>query len=184
MDSLKKTWAEFRSLPIWGQLAIGLGAVVVVAALAGGSGESSDSGGGDEPSADVVAAREAREAQEEQQTLQAAALLDCEGEVAPFLDSLSELNSRLSVGVQFDEYLTQIGNVRVEYDKVAADGLETTCLKKVGRPAERGLRLYSKAADEWNDCIQDFNCDVDSIGLEQTWLRAGLQVDIARAALP
>jgi hypothetical protein len=112
------------------------------------------------------------------------ALVLCADDLEPLLASMTELNSRLAVGVQFPDYLDRLGDVRVEYDKVAAEGLDPICLKKVGRPAEKALNIYADAAQEWSDCIQDFDCDVDSLNLSGKWVRAGLLVDAAELQLP
>jgi hypothetical protein len=36
------------------------------------------------------------------------------------------------------------------------------------------MNIYVNAGQEWNDCIQDFGCDIDSLDLSGKWERASL----------
>jgi hypothetical protein len=133
------------------------------------------------PSPEDTAAEEAAEEEAEA----AAAHAACEAALEDFLDELNELNSRLGVGVQFSAYLELVGDARVEYDQVDFGDLDQTCLGDVGVPAERALRLYIKAGNIWNRCIQDFGCDIDSIDpqLQERWADAGTAVNSAENGL-
>jgi hypothetical protein len=127
-------------------------------------------GGGTSPSPTDATAEAAEES--------AARQLQCQEQTEEFLDELSELNSRLGVGVQFDTYLDLVGDVRVEYDQVDFNGMDFTCLQEVGIPAEAALKRYSEAAKIWNRCITDLGCDFDSVKpkLQAKWAQAANQI--------
>jgi hypothetical protein len=118
---------------------------------------------------------------------EAAALqAECEDALGPFLDELSELDSRLGVGMQFSEYLQAVGDVRVEYDQIAFGDIEADCLAKVGVPAEKALNLYAQASNLWNHCIQSFACNFNQDlepKLQQKWALATLKISEAETGL-
>jgi hypothetical protein len=110
----------------------------------------------------------------------------CQQQMRPLLDSLSELDSRLNVGLSYDEYTNQVGNVRVDYDAIDFGQLDDpACLASVGIPSEKALNQYAKAATVWNNCIGDFNCSNDSIKptLQRYWSRATTLVASAKDGL-
>jgi hypothetical protein len=77
----------------------------------------------------------AGEESNEEAAAEAAALqAECEEQTGDFLDALGELDSRLGVGLQFDDYLNQVGNVRVAYDQVPFDDMASACIQEVGVP--------------------------------------------------
>lgn len=86
----------------------------------------------------------------------------CEEALTDFQDELEELDSRLAVGLPYDEYSRQVGTIRVAYDQLSVDSLEFDCLD-VALPLEDALQDFAKAGSIWGDCIEDFDCDVDSI---------------------
>ena len=97
---------------------------------------------------------------------------------------LGELNSRLSVGLSYDQYSTKVGDARVTYDQTDFGSVEGECLKRVGVMLEEAMNLYARAASRWNDCITDSYCDTDSIGLQAKWENARVLLDQAKAATP
>lgn len=50
----------------------------------------------------------------------------------------------------------------------------------IGAHAERALNGYTKAAEVWNDCIADIDCENDSIkaGLQRRWEQASVHVGV------
>jgi hypothetical protein len=110
----------------------------------------------------------------------------CKQQMEPLLESLSELDSRLGVGLSYDEYTDKVGNVRVAYDDIDfAEVSDTACLSDVGVPGEKALNQYAKAANVWSSCFDDFNCSNDSIKptLQRHWSKATLLIDSAKEGL-
>jgi hypothetical protein len=109
----------------------------------------------------------------------------CESEMGPLLKQLRELDSRLNVGLSYDEYTTEVGDVRVVYDRVVEDVEDPICLTSVGIPAETALNQYAKAASKWGDCFDDIDCDTDAIEptLRRYWDKASSSLDVADEGL-
>ncbi|WP_309649904.1 hypothetical protein [Nocardioides sp.] len=84
----------------------------------------------------------------------------CTKGTKPLMSALQQINSRLSIGMNFDEYGDRVGDAQVGYDQVfAGPDLERTCLLKVGVPLEGALNKYIEVFNIWNDCVQDYYCD-------------------------
>ena len=134
------------------------------------------------------AAREkaAKERKERQEAAKAARLAEaCEESVGPLLDELEELNSRLDIGLTYDEYTDRVGDVKVAYDKADfgdAGEDDLRCITEVGLPAEKAFNQYAKAAATWQECFDDIDCDNDSIqpDLQRRWSRATTLTERAR----
>ncbi len=115
----------------------------------------------------------------------------CDSNISDFLNALHEMDSRLSVGLTFASYGERVGDVRVAYDASiaklteAADADSLACLGAVAVPAEKALNHYVAASNRWSRCIQDIDCDVDSINgaLRSRWRRARQRIDSADAGL-
>ena len=109
----------------------------------------------------------------------------CERHVGRFLRALEELDSRLSVGLTFEQYTQQVADVRVEYDRVPFKRIDVSCTLAVGVPAENALNLYVKANNTWNRCIGNFGCDIDGIDptLQRDWRKASREIRKARRGL-
>ena len=112
----------------------------------------------------------------------------CKEEMGPLVDALGELDSRLNVGLNYDEYTDQVGDLRVEYDRVdfgGSDPKQLDCLTTVGLPAEEAMNEYAKAAGTWDECFDDINCDNDSIQpeLQRRWSSASRKANRAQRGL-
>jgi hypothetical protein len=113
--------------------------------------------------------------------------------VANGLDKrLSELNSRLSVGMAFAEYGDRVGSARVAYDALIRDakargGISDACINKVGIPLQSAFNDYTAAYNLWNSCINDAGCDTSKGAthdkMQTKWSKAGRLVDKADSAL-
>lgn len=136
----------------------------------------------DQQKADEAAAEAAQQAKLEKAQ---ALAKQCEGQLNDLIDAEEELNSRLSVGVPFADYSQLVGSVRVAYDQVGFIHLKPDCLLQVGSPLEDALNSFAKAGSQWNDCIQDFDCAVDSIDpdLQKQWSAAEVKIELAKSAL-
>ncbi|UGS35638.1 hypothetical protein DSM104329_02033 [Capillimicrobium parvum] len=108
----------------------------------------------------------------------------CEHAMGEFQDSISELDSRLNVGLSYDEYTDKLGDVQVTYDQVDYDELDDNprCLSGVGVPLESALNQYLKAANIWSDCFDDVSCSNDSIqgSLQLRWAKASAKIRAAK----
>lgn len=113
----------------------------------------------------------------------------CRTKVSPLIESLQQVNSRLAVGLNLDEYGDRLGDAQVDYDGLAgvAKRLDATCIAEVAVPLEASLNEYSKVLNVWNDCIADYYCDFNegepNDKAQAGWLKAGKKIDSARNAL-
>ncbi len=163
-------------------------AVVGSLLLAAGCGQSAEQKR--EEAARARAALEARRARRER-AHELAVYRGCSAAFSGLQDAVGELDSRLSVGMNFEAYGTAVADVRVAYDKTDFDNIDLaaadrlTCLGGVGMPLEKALNQYVAAYTRWNDCIQDIYCDTDSIdgALQARWGKATRAAEKARANL-
>lgn len=105
-----------------------------------------------------------------------AAATDCSSKFQPFLTALGNVDSRLGIGLSFQDYSMKIGDAKVAYDQVISNNTkDDKCLGAVGLPSEKALNEYVKAYNIWNDCIQSTSCSTDSIKgeLQKHWATAG-----------
>jgi Short C-terminal domain len=109
----------------------------------------------------------------------------CKGEIGPLLSALSHLDARLDVGLTFQEYGTQVGDVSVKYRGIAFARLHPSCTAGAGVAAENAFNAYIRSYNKWNSCIGDFYCSTDSIEpeLQSNWSTATAQIGRARRAL-
>jgi hypothetical protein len=128
---------------------------------------------------DVMKEEEAAAAEAE------AAADECRRQTGGLQRALEELDSRLGVGLAYDDYSTQVGDASVAYDRIPIGRLEQDCLLEVGVHLEDAMNAYIKADDTWGDCIVDFGCDVDSIDpeLQMRWAEATREINKAKAGL-
>lgn len=109
----------------------------------------------------------------------------CRDQLSGLLAGLKELESRIQIGMSYDEYTDQVADVNVAYNQVPFGQLDFGCVSKTGMPAEEALNSYADAADTWSECFSDFDCSLDSIDpeLQKDWNRAGSQLDDAQSGL-
>jgi hypothetical protein len=109
----------------------------------------------------------------------------CRSQLEGLLSATKELDGRLNIGLSYDAYGTQVGNVSVAYETTPFKDLALECISAAGVPLEDAFNSYAKAADAWSTCFDDFDCDVDSIDpeLQKHWADASLSVKKAEAGL-
>jgi hypothetical protein len=109
----------------------------------------------------------------------------CRGQVGAFLETMSTLRERLAAGLSYEEYVGQVGVVRVAYDEVPVKELALPCLSAAGTPGELAFDRYIAAANSWGECIEEEGCDAAAIEpvLQKQWRRASLLLDEARSGL-
>jgi hypothetical protein len=100
------------------------------------------------------------------------------------LDALSEVDARLDVGLSQSEFSDLVGDASVAYSRIEADELAADCLSP-GAKLESALNKYSRAASEWDDCIWDDWCTMESIDsqLQRKWSDAAEAIDDAEDLL-
>lgn len=110
---------------------------------------------------------------------------ECRGQLGDFLSSLNELDSRLTIGLSYDEYLSEVGDVTVVYGRIPINKLDPLCLGTVGVMSEKALRKYSDAAELWRACFDDLSCEDDVIDpeLQADWAAATRLIGQAQVAL-
>jgi hypothetical protein len=111
--------------------------------------------------------------------------INCPDEVIELVETLEDLDSRLSVGLNFSAYSERVGDARVAYDRIDVGDLDSGCIEHVGAPAEDAMNAYINAYNVWNDCIGDIDCDNDSITpeLQAEWADATELIQEARDGL-
>ncbi len=111
--------------------------------------------------------------------------VSCPDEISDFVAALQELDSRLDIGLNFQEYSERVGDARVAYDRVDAEDLDASCIEHVGVPAEDAMNAYIEANSTWNDCISDPDCSNDSIAteLQAKWAEATELIEEAKDGL-
>ena len=100
--------------------------------------------------------------------------------------AVDELDSRLGVGLNYENYTTEVADVRVAYDQIDFEGLDDpVCTATVGLPLERALNQYVKAAGLWDDCFDDLDCDMDAVQpqMERHWEKASSNALVAATAM-
>jgi hypothetical protein len=86
---------------------------------------------------------------------------ECLAGTTVLMDALKDMNSRLSVGLTYQDYGEKVGDVQVAYDASVDGILETasSCLGGVGAKLETAVKRYREVQDIWSDCIDDYGCD-------------------------
>ncbi len=110
---------------------------------------------------------------------------ECEEQLGDLIGALDELDSRLGVGLTFQEYGTKVGDARVAYDAIAFGRLESLCTLDVAVHLENALNHYVDAFNDWNDCIGQLGCSLDEneSDLQAFWRLATRELRDARQGL-
>jgi hypothetical protein len=142
-------------------------------------------GGGSKPSPTAQGPSPAQVAAQQRQAAKIKAEAEyakCKSDLGPLVTSLSDLDSRLGVGLSYSEYTNKVGDVKVAYDNVPFKSLDVACVGGVGIPAEKSFNQHAKAATLWGNCQSDINCSNDSIKptLQKYWLKASVLTDRAK----
>jgi hypothetical protein len=111
---------------------------------------------------------------------------DCIIAMTPLVTGLEDLDSRLSVGLNFSDYSQKVGDLKVAHDKIKPSTLDLQCLSGLGSPAETALNDYIHAYNTWNDCIGKVGCTNATIksSLQADWAKATTIISGLRAAMP
>ena len=112
----------------------------------------------------------------------------CQRHAGDLVDALGDLNSRLNIGLSYNEYGDRVADVRVAYDDVGfadAEAVDLDCISGVGLPAEKALNTYASAYRTWNKCFESSSCANDDITplLQKRWAKATIQVEQAKSGM-
>jgi hypothetical protein len=110
---------------------------------------------------------------------------ECVESMDAFRSKVKELDGRLSVGLDFGDYSQQVGDAAAAYSQSDFEGGGVDCLTTVGLPLENALRQYQKSYNVWQECFEDYTCEVDSIEstLRQHWDMASTNIIKSDSAL-
>ena len=111
---------------------------------------------------------------------------DCHSLLGDFLAALTELDTQVSAGLQFEDYGQQVGDIRVTFERIETSYVESDCLTAVQLPAERALNRYVEAYNIWNNCVGNgASCAEADVmpKLEAKWAEATSQIDAAETGL-
>jgi hypothetical protein len=108
---------------------------------------------------------------------------ECRSQLGDFLESLEELDARLQVGLNYDDYFNEVGNVQVAYNRIPINQLSQECLSQVGLPSESAFRSYSEAAEDWEECFENLTCEGEDPELQAKWATAERQEARAQRGL-
>jgi len=107
----------------------------------------------------------------------------CESQLQPLIDELSELSSRINVGMNNADYTSKLGDVQIAYDQLDIAEQDADCTHSVGVPAEETLNHFIKAANAWDECIEDIDCEDAEPTLQKHWTRASISLEEAESGL-
>jgi hypothetical protein len=139
--------------------------------------------------ASASAAAEQEREDEERETDRRARRRDefeaCRDETRRPLRRLEELNSRLLVGLNYNDPASYLGDVRVAYDRIDTYEVGASCRSGVIDPLEDGYNAHVRALRRWRRCINDYYCELSDIrkALRRRWSRAEELAEQAREHL-
>jgi flagellar basal body-associated protein FliL len=110
---------------------------------------------------------------------------DCVRQLRQLSNTLNIVDARLDVGLSQAEYSDLVGAASVAYNRIDAKQLEPGPCLSAGAKLESALISYTKIASKWNDCIYDYNCDIDSIDpdMQVKWASASDDIDRAETLI-
>jgi hypothetical protein len=146
-------------------------ALALALVLAGCGATSSNDGDGQASEDQEAAEAEQRAAQQQRYSA-------CVRVTKPLRDSLAQIDSRLDVGLSYDDYGDRLGDVQVAYDAVVPQlkGQGPRCFG-VAVALENAFNAYNKVLNSWGDCIDDYYCDFSEGEVNKKaqagWAKAG-----------
>lgn len=114
---------------------------------------------------------------------------ECATTTDGLLTALKDLNSRLSIGLNYQDYGEKLGDVQVAYDAAIDRIIELggDCLGTVGKPLEDAFNKYIEVKNIWSKCISDYNCDFNegetNRKVQDRWAKATKIIERAEANL-
>jgi hypothetical protein len=106
----------------------------------------------------------------------------CQARIGDYIDALTTIDSRLNVGLNVGDYSELAGAASVEQAQVDEDGLSQDCREALDE-ADAALSDYATSAADWDDCVWDDWCEVESLDLQLTWETASNSIETAQALM-
>ncbi|MEW6153919.1 MAG: hypothetical protein AB1673_08025 [Actinomycetota bacterium] len=110
---------------------------------------------------------------------------DCSS-IQRLVTALQDVESKLTVGITYDEYRVANQSIQVAYDAIDFKGLPRGCLD-AGVAAEEAHNLHRQALTSWKACLDDaLRCPVNSSKAERQrlWSEASDKLAEAKRELP
>lgn len=162
-------------------------ALIVVACALAASGCGGSSAEEKQQAAAQAAAHKRAVKQAKMKRERQAAYEQCTATLTDLQDALTELDSRLSVGLNYENYGTKVADASVAYDRTDMSALTENpdCLTGVGIYLERALNQYIKADATWDGCFDDIYCDMEDVqpDMQVRWGKATRALERADVAL-
>ena len=98
----------------------------------------------------------------------------CQTQVGPLMHAEQNLDSHLTVGMNYHDYGMAVGDVQAAYDQTPIHQMDFACLSTAGVRLEKALNEYVKASNAWSRCFSDINCSNDQVKptLQKHWASA------------
>jgi hypothetical protein len=115
-----------------------------------------------------------------------AARTTCASYLAPLLDELTALESRLGIGMNHSDFAGYVGDAAVAYDRIPFGTMRLECTLTAGIKLKKAINEYIKANNAWQECNVDSGCVVEGAvldGIRAHWTMATTQIDAATAIL-
>lgn len=174
-----------RSLVAWFAI-VAVALMVLLSACGGPTAEQKKA------AAAASASAAAKAKAEKQRAAEKAAYDKCRHQIGATMSASKALNTRLSVGMIFADYTKTVGEVKVKLDKIETlvqrkpMPLSPKCLA-VAAKLESAINKWADALEQWNDCIGEFDCDIDTgthhDAMQADWTRASTLMDQATTKL-
>lgn len=105
----------------------------------------------------------------------------CPRQLRAFVASLEKLRRELAVGLSYEQYVTEVKDLRASYEGIPIQRLSFDCLAR-GTPGERALNEHIDAANSWGECLADAACTTQAIEpvLQRRWRIAARHLSEAR----
>ncbi len=105
----------------------------------------------------------------------------CSKELGDFVNSLETLQSEVTIGLNYDQYSTEVTNLKVEFDQIETGSIGNDCNDNVSVPVEDAVNSYIDAYKTWNNCVESYFCTTDSIKFKVQSFWTDADVSIANA---
>jgi hypothetical protein len=108
----------------------------------------------------------------------------CKTQLEPYLKTLKNLDSRLSVGITYADYGERVGDIAVAHDNVEwDDSWEGDCLS-ARSDADTALAAYKRGGQRWTTCIRVPGCSASKAPkIQLQWSAAKAKVTAATQLL-
>lgn len=110
---------------------------------------------------------------------------NCNAALEGTASALTELDSRLAVGMSYDEYSTSAGDASVAYGAIDQSAVTGDCALRAGLYIEEALNTHIEASEIWRKCLNrlcNFNREINA-EMQEKWLAASNKITKANQAL-